>query len=195
MVSGQRKLVHVRLLAVALLTLLLSGAADDARSAHEKLNALQHSHLPAGTRVSLSEAELRAWVRDEAPYWGSFGITNLRFTLGPNRATGTADVDFLKARKAATGEDAGWLMKNLFSGRRPVSVTARFSSAGGKGRVDVERVEVNGVAIDGLALDYLIQDYVKPNFPDARVSEWFPLDSRIERFSVNPAGVAAVIGK
>ena len=195
MVAGQRKLVVMRVLAVALFTLLLSGATDDARSAHDKLHVLQHGHPPAGTRISLNNAELRAWVKDEAAYWASFGATNLRFNLGPNRATGTADIDFLKARKAATGQDAGWLLKNLFSGTRPVSVTARFSSEGGRGRVDLERVEVNGVAVDGLALDYLIQDYVKPNFPEARVSEWFPLDYRIERFSVNPTGVTAVIGK
>ncbi len=42
-------------------------------------------------------------------------------------------------------------MKNLFAGERPVMVTARFSSANGKARVDVERVEISGVPIQGSA--------------------------------------------
>lgn len=200
MVAGQRKLMLVRVLLSALFGLVLCGATDDvrppdARSAHDKIRVLRTGKPPAGTRILLSGSELRAWVQDEAAYWASFGATNLRFTLGQGRATAVGDINFLKAHKAATGQEANWLLKNLFSGTRPISVTARFSSAGGKGRVDVERVEVNGISVEGVALDYLIQDYVKPNFPDARVSEWFPMDFRVDHFTVAPSGVTVVIGK
>ena len=196
MVTGQRTLVHVRVLLAALLALALYAAAlSDSQTVRHKLNLLEHGKPPAGTHIALSDAELRAWIHDEAPYWAAFGATNLRFALGQGRATASGDVDFLKAHRAATGQDANWLLKNLFNGTRPVSVTARFTSAGGKGRVDLERVEVNGVAIDGAALDYLIQDYVKPNFPETLVSEWFPMDYRIDHFSVAPSAVTVVIGK
>lgn len=188
------------LFASVLFALVLCGAPDslpspDARSAHDKIRVLRTGKPAAGTKITLTGPELRAWVQDEAAYWASYGATNLRFTLAPGRATASGDINFLKAHKAATGQEANWLLRNLFSGTRPVSVTARFSSAGGKGRVDVERVEVNGIAVDGVALDYLIQDYVKPNFPDARVSEWFPMDFRVDHFTVLPSGVTIVIGK
>ena len=180
----------------ALLALTLYPAAlSDSQTARQKLNLLEHGKPPAGTRISLSDTELRASIRDEASYWASFGASNLRFTLGQGRATASGDVDFLQAHKAATGQDANWLLKNLFSATRPVSVTARFSSADGKGRVDLERVEVNGVAVDGAALDYLIQAYVKPNFPETLVSAWFPMDYRIHHFTVAPSGITLVIGK
>lgn len=166
-----------------------------ASSPHEKLHRLQYGKPPVGTRIALSSTELKAWVQDEALVWAGYGASNIRFTLGSGRATGYADVDFLKARKAATGQDAGWLVRNLFSGKKPMEVTVRFSSARGRGRVDLERVEVNGIAVTGPALDYLIQDFVRPIFPDARVGEWFPMDFRIDHFTVSPGGVMIAIGK
>ena len=161
----------------------------------DKLNLLQHGHPPAGSRITITAAELRNWLRDDQAFWAAYGATNVRLTLSSGRATAFADIDFLKARKATTGEDAGWLLRNLFSGRKPVSVTARFSSMDGRARVDVERVEVNGIPVEGPALDLLIQDFVKPNFPDARVSEWFRMDYRVDHFTVVTGGVTVHIGK
>lgn len=188
----------MRVLATILIGFVLYCAAavpDPGRSAHDKLHVLQYGKPPSGTRITLSNAELQAWVVDEGPYWASYGATNLRFTLGAARATVSADIDFLKARKAATGQDAGWLLRNLFSGKKPVAVTVRFASRAGQGKVDVERVEINGIAVQGPALDLLIKDVVLPNFPEAKVGEWFPLEFRVERFSVTPGGVSIAIGK
>ena len=161
----------------------------------DKISLLQHGHLPAGNRLTFSAAELYQWLEADAGYWAAYGATNLRFTLGQGRATAFADVDFLKARKAATGEDSGWLLRNLFSGRKPVVVTARFFSVSGRARVDVERVEVNGIPVEGRALDFLVQDFVRPNFPDARVSEWFPMDYHVDHFTVAPTGVTFYVQK
>lgn len=188
MLAVQRKLVLVKVLAGALIALLAFGAAD-------KIRLLQEGRLPAGSRVVLSPPELRQWLHDEAPYWASFGVTNIRFTPGTGRATGSADIDFLKARKAATGQDAGWLLRNLFSGQRPVTVTARFSSAAGRARVDVEHLEVNGIQVKGPALDLLMREFVTPNFPDAKLGVWFPLDYRVDHFTVTPLGIAIHVGK
>jgi len=182
-------------IAVVLATAALSATTNDAQSAHAKFYLIQHGKPAPGARISLSNNELSAWIRDESAYWASYGATNLRFDLAPGAATVYADIDFLRARKAATGEAPGWLLRNLFSGKKPVVVNARFASANGKGKVDVDRVEVNGVAVEGAALDMLIQDYVKPNFPEAKVAEWFPLEFRVNRFTVSPGGVTVVIGK
>ena len=74
-------------------------------------------------------------------------------------------------------------------------VTARFQSQDGKARVDVERVEISGVAIEGVALDFAIDAFVRPVFPYAVVSEWFPLKYNVDRFTVNPSGVSVFIGR
>jgi hypothetical protein len=134
-------------------------------------------------------------MQDEARYWAPDSARNLRLDLAQSRATGSADIDFLKLRQATTGEEPGWLMKNLFAGERHVVVTARFESRGHQARVDVERVEVSGVPIEGRTLDLLIQYYLRPTFPDAKVGEWFGLKYGVERFTVAPTGVVVFIGR
>jgi hypothetical protein len=84
-------------------------------------------------------------------------------------------------------------MKNLFAGEHPVTVTARFESANGRARVDVERVEISGVAIEGRALDFVIAQYVRPTFPDVKVNEWFPLRFGVDRFAVAPGGLTVLM--
>ena len=107
---------------------------------------------------------------------------------GPGRVTGTAQIDLLKLKQAATGEAAGWLGTNLLSGERPVTVTARIESREGRARADVERVEISGVPIEGPALDFLIHA-----ISEVKVDEWFRLTSRIGRIAVTPAGVSVII--
>jgi hypothetical protein len=121
-------------------------------------------------------------------------VRDVRVELGDGRATGYATIDFLKIRQAATGEEPGWLLKNLFAGERPVVVTARFASEHGRARVDVERVEISGSAIEGHTLEFVIEDYLRPTFPDVVVNEWFGLRFGIERFTVTRAGVSVVTG-
>jgi len=75
---------------------------------------------------------------------------------GSGRGDGTATMDFGKLRRAH-GYQTGWLMSKLLDGDRPVSVTARIRSAGGRATVDLQRVEISGVAIDGRTLDFLIE--------------------------------------
>ena len=104
-------------------------------------------------------------------------------------------VDFLKLRQAATGEDPGWIMKNLFAGERQVTVTGRFESRNRRARVDVDRVEVSGVPIEGATLTFLVDNFLRPTFPDVKVDEWFALGFHMERFTVSPAGVSVFVGK
>ena len=83
-------------------------------------------------------------------------------------------------------------MRKLFEGEREVAVTARIRSGGGQGTVDVERVEISGVAIEGAMLDFLIENYLKPNYPNARIGQPFPLHKHVDRIEV-ARGVAYII--
>lgn len=175
--------------------LALAAATPIADMAHQKFNRIGSGKLPTGTRVDLSSAELNAWAADEARLYAPGATRDIRLRLGAGSATAFMTVDFLKLRQAATGESPGWLMRNLFSGERPVMVSGRFESGNRRARVDVDRVEVSGVPIEGATLNFLIENFLRPTFPDVKVNEWFALGFHIDRFTVLPAGVSVFVGK
>jgi hypothetical protein len=184
-----------RAAAFLLLTVLLAADVGDSQSAFRKLAAIENGAAAPGSRIGFTPSELNAWMRDEAKARVPQGVRDLRIDLADGRATGYATIDFLKIRQAATGEEPGWLRKNLFAGERPVVVTARFASQNGRARVDVERVEISGIAIEGHTLDFVIDDYLRPTFPDVMVNEWFRLRFGIDRFTVSARGVTVVKGR
>lgn len=175
--------------------LLLTAATPLAETAHRKFGLIETGKLAAATRVDLSARELNAWAADEALIYAPGAARNVRLTLTTGGATGSALIDFVKLHQAATHEDPGWIMRNLFSGERPVTVKARFESHNRRARVDVDRVEVSGVPIEGAALGFLIQNWLRPTFPDVKINEWFDLGFRVDRFTVSPVGVSVFIGK
>jgi hypothetical protein len=168
-----------------------AAAYSDYSSAQQKIDTIESGRLRPGSRVQLTYPEISAWAAHEAPA----GVRNpqVRATT-PGMATGTALIDFGKVRRAQ-GQAPGWLMSKFLDGERPVSVTARFSSGAGRATVEVQRVEISGLAIDGRTLDFLIQNIVLPMYPNAAIGRPFELGDRIERFDVQPAGVAVHIGK
>jgi hypothetical protein len=183
--------VSIKIHSVAVFALAAVAAASvaDSQSAFRKLGAIETGAVRPGSKVSFSRPEIDAWLHDEQKARVPQGVNNLRLDLDNNRATCYANIDFLKLHQGAGGGDPGWLMKNLFAGDRPVVVTARFSSANGRARVDVERVEISGVPIQGAALDFVIANYVRPTFPDVKVNEPFALEYGVDRFTVGPPGV------
>jgi hypothetical protein len=159
------------------------------QSAFQKLGAIESGVARPGARVSFTKGEIDAWVVDEAHSHVPQGVRGVRLDLSAGRVIGYATIDFLKVRQAAGGADPGWLIKSIFAGERPVAVTARFQSANGRARADVEKVEISGVPIEGRALDFVIENYVKPTFPDVKVNQWFPLNYGVDRFTIAPKGV------
>ena len=162
---------------------------SDYSTAKEKLDRIESGKLRPGSRVVLSFGELNAWAAKEAPA----GVRNPR-VQAPAReiATGNALIDFGKLERSA-GRRPGWLMSKLLDGERPVSVTARIRSAGGRATVDIQRVEISGIMIDGRTLDFLIDNFLLPMYPDAAISRPFELGHGIDRLDVSPAAVAVVI--
>jgi hypothetical protein len=175
--------------------LSLAAAPSTADIAHQKFARIENGKLPAGARVDLSAAELDAWAADEARLYAPGATRNIHLQLSNGAATGSMLVNFLKLRQAATGEDPGWIMKNLFAGERQVTVTGRFQSRNRSARVDVDRVEISGVQIEGATLTFLIDNFLRPTFPDVKVDEWFALGFRMDRFTVSPVGVSVFVGK
>ena len=173
--------------------LLLGTAALAFAGVSEKLAAIESGRVPRGGRVTFTLPEINTFAREEAAAYAPQGVRNVQIRLGQGTVTGLADVDFLKLQTAATGQQPGWMARNLFAGERPVEATVRISSRAGEARVDVDHVEISGVPVEGPVLDYVIANYVLALFPDARVGEWFPLAYGADRVTVSPSGVTTVM--
>ncbi|MDQ6675890.1 MAG: VWA domain-containing protein, partial [Acidobacteriota bacterium] len=170
----------------AIALLLLAPATS---SLDRKFSLIEHEKLRPGTRVVMTAQEWNQWIRTELPP----GVRNPHITLGTGRVTASALIDLAQVANQS-GKAPNWLLRNLLSGEQSVMVTAQIRSSGGQARVDVESVNVAGIAIEGRALDFLIQQYVIPNYPDAKVSQWFPLAHGMDHFEITPSAVTVVIG-
>jgi hypothetical protein len=178
----------------ALLFPLFGAPSSDYLSAKRKFDLIEGEKLRPGSRVTLTSRELNAYIAGEVPTYAPQGVRNTQITLGDDSATGTALIDFLKLRQAS-GEAPGWLMSKLLAGERPVLVTARIQSAGGRAQVDVQHVEISGVTLDGATLDYLIQNFLIPQFPEAKVGRKFDLEHHIDHLEVKREAVGVVVGQ
>jgi hypothetical protein len=175
-------------LAVACVALASAGEYDAAK---RKFDLIASDRSRPGTRVDLTAGELNAYIQHEVPV----GVHNPKLeVVSPGVTTGTALIDFGQVRRAQ-GYQPGWLMSKLLDGERPVSVTARITSANGHATVDVQRVVISGVEIDGKTLDFLIHNFLLAMYPDAAVGRPFELGHRIERLDVQPAAVGVFIGR
>jgi hypothetical protein len=162
-------------------------------SAHRKFALIESDRAAAGSRITLTAAELTAYAREQAQIIAPGALRNAVLTITPGHAEASATIDFLKLRQDA-GAQPGFLMQQLLSGERPVRVRVKIASAAGRARVDVERVEISGVAMEGRPLDFLLRQFVIPSFPDARVGDWFELGHNIDRFDLR-SGMTDVVMK
>jgi hypothetical protein len=184
----------VRLRSFWALLVLFAGwgvAYDAYTSARQKFDLITSDRLRPGTRLTISPAELDAYVAREAPE----GVrqTHVEFPA-PGIARGSAMVDFARLR-SSEGHPPGFLLSTLLAGERPVRVTARIHSADGQATVDVQKVEIGGMEIEGATLDFLIQNFLLPLYPDAAIGRPFELGHRIQKLDIQPAAVGVVIGR
>jgi hypothetical protein len=172
----------------------LAATSADYHSAEKKFQSIDSGRLRAGSRIHLSSAELNAYVEHEVPMVTG-GVTRPVVKLvSPGIAQGSALIDFAQVQRSR-GEAPGWIMSHLLEGQRPVSVTARIRSGGGRATVDVLSLTISGVTVNGSTLDFLIHHFLLPLYPDAAVGRPFELDDRIDRIEVLPTGVTVVIGR
>lgn len=169
-------------------------AADPlADSAQKKLDSIADGKARRGSVVALSPQEINAWLHEKAVKAFPEGIRNEHIDLGPGTADGTALVDLMKIQKGKSTLNA--LMGRLIEGERPLKISIRVESAGGRATVFLTRVELSGIAMDGAILDFLIKQFVQPRYPDIKINEPFDLGFNIDRIEIRPAGVRVLIKK
>jgi hypothetical protein len=185
---------RVRLLGILALAAVLVHAADPLYDrARKKLDMIEDGKAPRGSIVSFPAGEINAWARVKVPEVVPEGIRDIRVELGTNTASAYAIVDFLKMRQAE-GAATGWFVSKLIEGERPLRVTVRLESAGGRCTVHLTRVDLSNVSASATVLDFLVKAFFIPLYPDAKINEPFDLDFNMERIEVRP-GVARVVIK
>jgi hypothetical protein len=176
------------------LALLLLLSSDDFSSIQRKMDDIVKEHTRPGDRIHMSLREMNAYLYAQAQAIAPKAVHNTKVELAEGGGTASANINFLELNKARGGQ-ANWLMEKMLDGERFVKVSVHVLSDHGKARVNVDRVEVGGAAISGAPLDYLIQNYVVPQFPNAKVDQWFTMEHHMDHFEIHQSGATVVIGK
>ncbi|PYT13158.1 MAG: hypothetical protein DMG59_21315 [Acidobacteria bacterium] len=186
--------VSERRLILFALALALPAADPLYESARAKLDRIEARKAKPGSVIVFPPAEINAWARVRVPEIVPEGIRDPRVELGVDAGTGYALVDFLKMRHAK-GYETNWFVAKLIQGERPLKVSVRVTSGGGRCTVYLTRVEISNVAATGSVLDFLIKTFFLPLYPDAKINEPFDLDYDIDRIDVRPAAVRVTMKK
>jgi len=177
-----------------LLTLLFFFAVDDFQSIQKKMDDIVKDKTRPGDRIYMSNRELNAYLAAQAVAIAPKAIKNTKVELAEGSGSASAMVDFLELNKARNGP-SNYLMDKILEGQRFVKVSVHVQTKAGKVRVDVDRVEVAGAAMSGAALDFLIQRYVLPQFPTAKIDQWFSMEHHMDHIEIHQSGATVVIGK
>jgi hypothetical protein len=187
----------LRLFALASAAVVLAArlaAADPAyQSAQAKVDKLTNNELKPGEVVMLTPAEINAWVAAKVPEEVPQGIRDTKIELGEDTASASAVVDFLKIQQSR-GKSPG-LVVSMFQGERPLKISVRVASFGGKITVFLTRVELSGVVIEGMALDLLIKTFFLPMYPEAKIGQPVDFDYNIDHIQIRPDGLRIYIKK
>ena len=95
------------------LPLLLFSSRSDYASAQRKLDLIENDRLKPGSKVTLSQRELSAYVDEEVPKVAPQGVREPKLELGAGAATGTAIVIWIQnirgkdVRKVPLGQREG----------------------------------------------------------------------------------------
>jgi len=173
------------LAAVALALAAGLTAADSAlQSAEAKVDKLVNNQWRPGEVVVFTPAEINAWVAAKVPEEVPQGIRDPKIELGEDTATASAMVDFPKIQQSR-GKSVGFAV-SMFQGERPIKISVKVASAGGKITVFLTRVELSGVSMEGAGLELLIKAVFMPLYPDAKIGEPVDLDYNINHIQIHP---------
>jgi hypothetical protein len=178
---------------LAAMSLTLSAADSALQTAESKVDKLRNNQCKPGEMVFLSPAEINAWIAAKVPEEIPAGIREPRIELGTDAASASAMVDFVKIQQSR-GKSVG-LALAMFQGERPLRISVRVTSAGGKITVFLTRVELSSVSMEGAALELLIKTFFLPLYPDAKIGEPVDLDYNIDHLQIRPDGLRITIKK
>jgi|SRR5579883_1538130 len=178
---------------VLLATIAALHAADPLYDlAARKLDLIEQRQVKRGSSITFSPEEINAWARVKVPETVPEGIRDPRVELGNRSATGYAIVDFLKMRQAK-GSATNWLVQRLIEGERPLKVSVRLESGGGRGIAYLTQVEIGKAVATGPVLEFLIKTFFAPLYPDAKINAPFDFDYDIDRVDITPSGARVTI--
>jgi hypothetical protein len=180
--------------AFALLLPALTLRAGDPlyENARRKLDLIEAGKVPRGSVINFPQQEINAWARVRVPEIVPEGIRDMRVELGLNTAVGYATVNFLKMRQAQ-GASTNWLISKVIEGERPLKVSVRLESSGGRCTVYLTGVELSNVSANKAVLDFLLNTFFRPLYPEAKINEPFDLDYNIDRIEIRPTGARVTI--
>jgi len=174
---------------IAMLTAPLGRAADPLyESAQRKLDLISSGKAKPGSTIVFTLAEINAWAQVSVPATVPQGIRDERVELGTGTGSGYALVDLLKMRQAK-GQDSGWFMTKMLEGERPLKVSIRLESGGGRCTVYLSEVVLGGVVANGSLLDYMVHTFFLPLYPMAKIDQPFDLDFNMDRIDIRPDAI------
>jgi hypothetical protein len=187
--------VFACVLAVAAAAVLAADVAPPSREDSARLlqkvdqitrNAAQQP--PAPTVTHISEREVNAYFAfDGRPHLPA-GLTEARITIQPDLGllgTATLDLDAVRQQR----QSKGWLDPLAYlSGKMPVSVSGRLTSANGEARFALDTARVGGVAVPKVVVQELLTYYSRTaaNPRGLNLDDPYPLPARIRQIDVRP---------
>jgi hypothetical protein len=189
---GNRVRVSRVILGVLAAAIAVFGSDPLYDSAVRKLDAIESRQVKRGGTVTFTPEEINAWARVKIPETVPEGMRDGRVELGTGTAAGYALVDFLKMRQGK-GVSTNWLMARLIEGERPLKVSVRLESGGGRCTVYLTRVEIGRAVANQTVIEFLVKTFFTPLYPDAKIDEPFDLDYDIDRIDIRPTGARVTI--
>lgn len=184
------------LLGFAVLALAMHAEDPAAARVRAKLDLISEEVARPGSTIVFPPADVNAWVREELAESVPMGVRESLVTFGTDTIELSAIVDIRKIAES-DGKQINAMVGKLLEGERPVKMSLRTESAGGRLTVFLTAVEISGLPVTGAALDLLVRAVLLPLYPDAdaKINEAFDLKYRMERVSVQPSGIHVLIKK
>jgi len=184
----------MRRLSVCFVILALALHAEDpaAERIRAKLDLISDEVARPGSTIAFPLGDVNAWVREELAESVPMGIRETLVTFGTDTLELSAIIDIRKIAEK-DGKQLNSMVAKLLEGERPIKMSLRTESAGGRLTVFVNAVEISGLPVSGIVLDLLIRTVLHPLYPKAKVNEPFDLEYRMERVSVLPSGIQVLI--
>jgi hypothetical protein len=170
----------------------VTAPVSDYQRCKQKIEIIANGKAARGTRISLSPAELNAFLNSEVIQIIPGGVQSTRIELGYGTASGTAMVNFASMLQAR-GKTPGWLATKLIDGWKPLKGSIRLRSGNGWAQVDIERIELSGVTVPAFLVEFVVRQFVLPYSPDLKIGQPFALQSSIEHIEFQPSGFSVVM--
>jgi hypothetical protein len=165
----------------------ISQKASD--SCARKVNALEARAAQTNRRgrqtTRISEEEINSYLALELKAKFHPCLTSLQFSLGENRLSGTAGIDFdnlgMSAAKTITK-----VLAHLFSGKHKLSVTGNLVTEAGKGSLQLEEARFDGSLLPNFMVAEVITAVGRKQRPPFDPLQPSQMPYAIEKVDVHP---------